>query len=62
MRSTLNIHGVNKIELSEIRAFEKTIQRPAFYSRDLIITDSEGHIFELTLFADNESELNINAK
>ena len=62
MRSNLNIHGVNKIEYSEIRAFEKTANRKAFFSRDILITDIEGHIFEVTIFGENESELILTQK
>lgn len=57
MRSTLNIHGVTKIEYSTIKHFEKTSERKGFYSLDLTITDSEGHIHEITLFSEKQSEL-----
>ena len=62
MRSNISIHNVNKIEYSEIKHFEKSIHRKAFYSRDIDITDSNGHIFEITLFGDSESELSLTQK
>ena len=57
MRSSLNIHNINTIEYSQIKHFEKTVDRKEFYSLDLTIKDSNGNIFEITLFADNQSEL-----
>lgn len=57
MRSSLNIHDVNSIEYSKIKHFEKTVDRKEFYSLDLKIKDSNGDIFEITLFANKESEL-----
>ena len=62
MRSSLNIHNVNTIEYSTIKHFEKTVDRKEFYSLDLTIKDSNGDIFEITLFSEKQSELVMTAE
>ena len=56
----INLHNISKLELKPIKKYEKG-KGEFFYCRHLIVT-TRGQEFEISLFSDNKSDLNVNSK
>lgn len=59
MNTAINFHNVTNLEVKEVKHFAKDSESKEFYTRHLLITDSNGNVSEVTLFADNRSALMI---
>ena len=54
MLTTINIHNVKAIKVKEINSLTDL-----GFTRNIIITDENGHQFEISLFSDDLKELSL---
>ena len=58
--TTILIHSVKSLELKEPKCNESSFgSHRAFWTRKLMVTDDQGHVSELTMFADTEEPLKL---
>jgi hypothetical protein len=57
----INIHRVIKVEI-ENRILPATDEREISYIKELMVTDSEGNTYEITLFSDDNLSIEVSQK
>ena len=50
------LHNIVDFKIGEIKSYPKGLHNEVFYTRDLLVTDKEGHRIELTLFTNDNKE------
>ena len=60
----INIHRVIKVEIENriLPATDETDEREISYIKELMVTDSEGNTYEITLFSDDNLSIEVSQK
>jgi hypothetical protein len=57
MQPSIQLHDVCSLSLGDIVHFPEGDKSPAFVRRSLVVTDKDGHSFEIRIYADKPEQL-----